>query len=91
MRTDYRGQTFRVKDTVKDYSSQQISGKDITILGYWDELTGTGWGESHGNMAACMFAFRMGLAGYPPPSNDQVLYGKIGSLSYLVCIDELET
>ena len=90
MRTDYKDQTLRVKDTVKDYSSQVISGKDITILGYWDEINGKGWSQSNGNMAAVMFAFRIGFSGYPPPPDDQVLYGKIGSISYLVCIDELE-
>lgn len=53
----------------------------------WLELTGTSWRDSRGNPAAAHYAFRCATSGLP--TDDKVLYGKIGSLGHLVHVSEL--
>jgi len=54
---------------------------------WWDRINGQTWGEANGNIAAMNYAMRAGSVGLP--FNDEVVYGKIDHLGYLVHITEL--
>ena len=43
-----------------------------------------------GNPACMVFAMRTGFAKEPIPTDDEVLYGKIGGLGHLIHITEIE-
>lgn len=60
---------------------------DFEVEGNWKELTGKSWGDSDGNLACLVYAFRIGssiLNERPVPMDDNVLYGKINGLGFLV-------
>lgn len=54
---------------------------------YWDRVSGDSWMNSAGNFAVMNYAVRSGVAGLP--IDDEVLYGKINSLGYLVHVSEV--
>ena len=66
-----------------------VEGADFRIEDYWDRVSGRSWGDSVGNIACINYATRMGLAG--GPSDDEVVYGKINGLGYLVHVSELSS
>lgn len=66
-----------------------LKGKIFRVEDYWDKLTGRSWGESQGNPACIIYAMRTGLQKFEVPSDDEVLYGKIGSLGHLVHVNEI--
>lgn len=45
--------------------------------------------DSNGNPAAMMYAIRTGSQGFDVPIDNEVVYGKIGSLGYLFHVSEL--
>lgn len=47
------------------------------------------WMDSNGNPAAMMYAIRTGSQGFDVPIDNEVVYGKIGSLGYLFHVSEL--
>lgn len=61
----------------------------LRVEDYWDRVSGQPWGTSDGNYAATLYAFRAGFAGLP--WDDEVLYGKIGSVGVLVHVSEVIT
>lgn len=62
---------------------------DYRVEDYWINVNGgTGWGDSVGNPACLQYAMRAGMEGLP--TDDKVLYGKIGRLGYLVHVSEIE-
>lgn len=76
------GKTVKIK-------SGQLKGAKYCIEDYWDKLTGGSWGDAVGNPAAMQYALRTGLLENGIPSDDEVLYGKIGSLGHLVHVCEI--
>lgn len=62
---------------------------EYTIEDWWDKLTGKSWMVSDGNPAAVVYAMRTGLSGKNFPLDNEVVYGKIGSLGHLVHVSEL--
>lgn len=74
------GKTVKIK-------TGQLKDAEYRIEDWWDLLTGGSWGDAEGNPAALKYAIRAGLDDVP--SDDEVLYGKIGSLGHLVHTSEL--
>ena len=64
-----------------------VEGAVFTLEDWWENVSGTSWRLSAGNPAALQYAARSGMAGLP--DDDEVVYGKIGHLGYLVHISEL--
>lgn len=81
------------KDSYKD------AGKVVTIVrgrykdqnyrieDYWDKVTGQSWMDADGNPAALNYAVRGATEGLP--IDDEVVYGKMNGLGYLVHVSEL--
>ena len=80
-----------------------LKGKQYQIEDWWDHLTGKGWADSDGNMAAIEFAHRMGtklcdaaitvddlIAALQGP-DDEVVYGHIGAFGKLMHVSQLPT
>lgn len=84
-RTDYKGQTVTV--IINDPTAPKDVPLTYVVEGYWDEITGKSWMWSNGNFAAMNYGMRSGLKGLP--TDDNVLYGKIGALGYLVHVSEI--
>lgn len=55
---------------------------------YWDRVSGQSWMDSAGNFAAINYAMRSGVQGLP--IDNEVLYGKVDSLGYLVHVSEVQ-
>lgn len=75
--------------TVKIEGSSQLAGQDYRIENWWDRVSGDGksWMFSDDNPAALQYAMRSGMSGLP--LDDEVVYGKIGGLGYIVHVSEL--
>ncbi len=78
------GQTVKVNLKLADGS---IKLEEYRLEDWWDHLTGQSWMNSNGNPAALMYAMRNGIVGLP--LDDEVVYGKIGSLGHLVHVSEI--
>lgn len=80
------GKTINIKQ-----EANHIGGQQITIEDYWHLVSGKSWKVSNGNPAAINYSMRTSLAAFKVPLDDEVLYGKIGGLGYLVHVSELNT
>lgn len=58
---------------------------DFWLEDWWDHLTGGSWMDAVGNPAALNYAVRSALT---LPLDNEVVYGKIGGLGYLVHVSE---
>jgi hypothetical protein len=70
--------------------ANELGGNKILIEDWWDRVAGKSWMFCDGNIACLGYAMRTALANPRVPNNDEVLYGKINGLGYLVHISELE-
>jgi len=80
------GKTVKIKQ-----EANGIGGREIVIEDYWYNVSGKSWKESNGNPAALNYAMRTAIGSMQIPMDDEVLYGKIGGLGYLVHVNELES
>ncbi len=62
-------------------------GQEYRIEDWWDRVIGKSWMVCQGNPACIGYAIRGGMEGLP--TDDEVLYGKIGVLGYLIHESEL--
>lgn len=60
---------------------------EAEVEDYWDTLTGRSWMFAEGNPAALIYGLRSGLNNLP--TDDNVLYVKIGAFGHLVHISEV--
>lgn len=67
----------------------QLAGNEIVIEDWWDRVYGKSWMFEQGNPACLQYAIRTGLQEHRVPSDDEVIYGKIGNLGHLVHVSEL--
>lgn len=61
--------------------------REYRVEDWWDRAAGLPWRQSDGNVAACQYALRAGFTGLP--TDDEVLYGKVGELGHLVHMSEI--
>lgn len=64
----------------------KYAGSKYTIEDWWDRVSGSSWKDST-VIAAYNYSVRASENGIP--SDDEVVYGKIGAFGYLVHISEL--
>jgi len=67
----------------------ELGDKIIHIEDWWDRISGKSWMFCVGNPAAMNYGIRSGLNGLP--IDDEVVYGHINGLGFLVHISELDT
>ena len=73
-----------------------LSGKDFRLEDWWDRVSGGSWGSAVGNPACLIYAMRAATAtdrngSCGLPSDDEVVYGKVGAYGMLAHISEIET
>lgn len=82
------GQTVTIKDGAIDPGQGcVVGGAAFKIEDWWDKITGKSWMWSNGNPAALHYAIRAVYNNLP--FDDEVVYGKIGSLGHLVHMSEI--
>ena len=60
----------------------EFAGQEYRIEDWWDRVSGESWMRQRGNPGCLDYAVRSGIEGCP--SDDEVLYGKIGSMGKLI-------
>ena len=83
--SELAGKTVKIKT-----EANTIGGAEIRIEDWWINIAGSSWMFQQGNPACMIYAMRTGTGGLDIPSDDEVLYGKIGGLGHLVHISEIE-
>jgi hypothetical protein len=81
-RSPLAGQTVKIRADV-----DRIGGQEYRVEDWWISVFGGSWMDARGNPAALAYAVR--TAG-STPIDDEVLYGKIGGLGFLVHVSEIE-
>ena len=84
-RSELAGKVIKIKS-----EANEIGGQEVHIEDWWINVAGQSWMFCEGNPACIRYAMRTGLGKIRVPMNDQVLYGKIGGLGYLIHESELE-
>ena len=69
--------------------SGTYKGKEYWVEDWWENVSGGSWMSANGNPACIKYAIRVGLKDNLP-TDDNVLYGKIGSFGKLIHISEVE-
>lgn len=64
-----------------------VKGAIYELEDWWENISEEGWYKSAHNPACLQYAARSGMAGIPV--DDEVVYGKIDQLGYLVHVSEL--
>lgn len=64
-----------------------FDGQDYRLEDWWDRIAGKSWMFCDGNPACLDYALRSGTEGLP--TDNDVVYGKIGSLGKLIHISQL--
>lgn len=78
------GQTVRVNAKKRDGSYEEV---EYRLEDWWDKLTGGSWMTADGNFAAMNYGLRASLAQLP--IDDEVVYGKVGSLGHIFHVSEI--
>ncbi len=80
--------TYVLNDKAADpVRAAVLSGAEFEVEGKWEAITGESWMFTDGNPACLNYAMRVALNGLP--MDDDVYYGKIGSLGHLVHATEI--
>lgn len=83
------GQTVKLRLSSLEYDGWDIASGDLfQVEDYWDRLTGGSWLYANGNPACLDYAVRLACSGLP--LDDEVVYGKVRGLGYLVHVTELD-
>ena len=66
-----------------------LQGQDYRVEDWWENVAGMSWKDAQGNPACLQYAIRTGFSERSIPIDDEVLYGKVGALGYLVHVSEI--
>jgi len=84
--SNYAEKIIKIKN-----DANELACEEIRIEDWWDRVGGGSWMGAKGNPACLIYAMRSGLSSkINIPIDNEVLYGKINGLGYLVHIKELE-
>lgn len=85
-RFKFAGQTLRTKSNI----GKDVSDKEFIAEDYWINISPyRSWMISDGAPAALLYAVRIGCNGNNVPLDNNVVYGKIDHLGYLIHESEL--
>lgn len=82
------GQTVRIKSTATHPQLETFGGSDFRLEDWWDIMANKSWMHCDRNPWCLIYAIRS--ASNNLPTDDEVVYGKIGSFGHLVHVSELE-
>ena len=71
------------------FSGRDLSSQRFIVEDWWENVYGRSWMVSDGNPAALSYAFRIGMRLGAVPCDNEVVYGKINGLGYLLHVSEL--
>jgi predicted ATP-dependent serine protease len=73
-----------------EVSSGALKGQTYRVEDWWVNVSGgKSWMFCDGNIACLVYAIRTGLQDTSIPTDDEVVYGKIGIAGHLLHISEL--
>lgn len=88
-KSKYAGCTVKIKENAGD----GLSGREFVVEDWCENVLGCSWMDANGNPTALEYAVRLVIFGknnnVPMFSND-VLYGKVAGMGYLLHVNELE-
>ena len=64
-----------------------LNGQQFQVEDYWMNVAGKSWMDCNGNPACLKYAMRSAMAKLP--TDNKVLYGKVGSFGHLVHESEI--
>jgi hypothetical protein len=70
--------------------AMELGNLELLVEDWWDRVAGKSWMQSNGNPACLKYAMRTGMSNMNIPNDNEVVYGKINGLGYLVHISELD-
>jgi hypothetical protein len=82
------GKVVKIKASVKHPQYPNFGGSEFHVEDYWDRIAGKSWMFCDGNPACLVYTMRSGMAGLP--TDDEVIYGKMGGMGSLVHLSEIE-
>lgn len=85
----YQRTKLRVKEGVKHAQVPNLQEAEFLVEDWWDRVIGKSWMDCKGNPACLVYAMRTGMSDRPVPTDDEVLYGKIGLFGHLFHVSEL--
>lgn len=88
-KSELSGKTVKIKKDSKHFQQPEFGGSDFRVEDWWDRLVNKSWMFCDGNPAAMVYGIRSGLNGLP--TDNEVLYGKVGALGHLVHVSEIES
>ena len=80
--------TVKLKDDVTHPQFPSFGGSEIVIEDWWVNVYGGSWMNANGNPAAMIYGMRSGFNGLP--TDNEVLYGKLGGYGVLIHVSEIE-
>lgn len=80
------GMTVKVKAGIEHVQVQ--GGDDYHVEDWWDRVSGKSWMFCDGNFACMNYGMHAGLSGLP--TDNDVLYGKVGGFGVLLHISEID-
>ena len=84
------GKIVHIKEEVTHPQVPDFGGSAYYVEDWWDRVHGESWMFCDGNPACLIYAVRTSLSEAPIPTDDEVLYGKIGPFGHLVHITEIK-
>jgi len=84
------GKTVKIKTHVTHPQDPNFGGADFTIEDWADRVFGKSWMFMDGHPASLIYAMRSAFSEIPIPTDDEVVYGKVGCLGHILHISELE-
>lgn len=81
-----KGKTCKIRE-----DSPEIGGREIKIEDWWDRLFGYSWTSPEGVGKPSLISYAIRTALTDIPGDDEVLYGKIKGLEFLIHESELES
>lgn len=79
--------TLNIKPSGNPRLDDELKGQQYRIEDYWQNVAGKSWMDCNGNPACLKYAMRAGFAHLP--TDNEVVYGKVGSFGHLIHISEL--
>lgn len=64
-----------------------LNGKIFDVEDWWHNISGQSWMNCNGNPACLKYAMRSAFAGLP--TDNDVVYGKVGLFGHLVHVSEI--
>lgn len=90
-RSPYAGCEVKTRPDVGEdpLTSRDLGNQVFRVEDWWENVYGCSWMVANGNPAAMAYAVRIGLKDVSVPFDNNVLYGKIGGMGFLIHVSEL--